>query len=86
MSLSLSILTVFQSFFNSILNRLQLPNVIMGIVFAVVGIAFATLAKRIARIVRKKNDIPDDDKVMITLKVIGLVCLFIALLVLVFKN
>lgn len=48
------------------------PEYILAIVFASVGIACALLAKRIARLVRKTDDIKPDDKVLLGMKIAGL--------------
>ncbi len=82
----LGIIDIVKTFFKNIATRLQLPSVIFAVVFAVVGLAFVFLAKRIARAVRKTNDIKDNDRVYITFKVIGLTMLFISLLIIVFSN
>ena len=84
-----NILGVFDTLletFNNLSKRLQLPSVIGGIVLAVVGLAVACFAKRLTRAIRKTNTVADNDKVLITIKTIGLVLMFTALLVLVFAN
>lgn len=79
-------LNVFDTFAENFVRRLQMPAIIVAIVFAVVGLALAILARRIARVVRKSNEINDSDSILITVKAIGLVCLFISVLIIVFRG
>lgn len=58
--------------------------VIVALVLCVFGVALAVLARRIARVIRKTNDISDNDKYYLTCKVIAAVLLFAALLIIVF--
>lgn len=66
-------------------QRLQLEKIYLGIVFAILGLASAMLARRIARVVRKTNNIEDNDKVMLTFKTIGLMLIFLALILMMIK-
>lgn len=81
----ISLLNNTSNFFTSLWERLQLVDVIVGICFAILGVAAAVLAKRITRVIRKKNDIPDNDKVLITIKTIALSFILVAFLILVFE-
>lgn len=83
-SLYLGVFDVLTNIFKTVTKRLQLPNVLAGMIFAMVGLAITILARRIARAVRKTNNIGDNDKLMISLKVIGLVFMFVALMVFLF--
>ena len=82
MSNLLGVLDVFIGIFTSVSERLQLPSVIIGIACAIIGLSIAILARRIVRIIRKNNNVPDDDKALIAFKAVGLVFLFAALMVL----
>ena len=53
------------------------PLVIVGLLFLAFGISFAVLARRIARVERQTNDIPDDDRVYVGFKIVGIVLLVI---------
>lgn len=79
------LLGAFRDFWNNFVNRISSPAVIVALVFAVVGLALAILANRIARAVRKSNEIDDKDPVLISFKVIGLVFLFVSVLIIVFR-
>jgi len=80
------LLNVFTDFWNNLVERLQVPTIIVALVFAIVGVAFAILARRIARVIRKTNDISDSDTVLISFKAVGLVCLFISVLIIIFRS
>lgn len=80
------LLNAFTDYWNDLIGRLQLPTVIAALVFAIVGVSFAILARRIARIFRKTNDISDSDTVLISFKAVGLVCLFISVLIIIFRS
>ena len=80
------LLNVFQTFGENFVRRIQMPAIIVALVFAVVGVSCAGLGRRVARVVRKSNEISDNDSVLITFKAIGLVCLFISVLIVVFRG
>ena len=67
--------------FVDLLTRLNQINVIIGIILAVVGLSVVFLAKRITVSVRKTDDVSDDDKVHVTLKIIGLILVIAGLIV-----
>lgn len=79
------LLGTFSTFWDNFVSRISAPAVIVALVFAIVGLASAILAKRIARAVRKSNEIDDKDPVLISFKVVGLVLLFVAVLIIVFR-
>ena len=81
-----NLLGVFQTFGENFVRPLQMPSIIIALVFAVIGVSLAVLGRRVARMVRKTNDIKDNDSVLITFKAIGLVCLFISVLIVVFRG
>ena len=69
----------------SLLERLTMSNVILGIVLAIVGLSFSLLATRFARMVRKTSHVDPNDRVVIIMKSFGLVLILIALIVIVIK-
>ncbi len=77
---------VFKTFGENFIKRIQMPSIIIALVFAILGISFAVLGRRVARVVRKSNEISDTDSVLITFKAIGLVFLFISVLIVVFRG
>lgn len=82
----MKLLNVFTDFWNNFIDRMQIPSVIVALVFAVVGVALAILARRIARVIRKTNDIQDNDSCLIAFKAVGLVCLFVSVLIIIFRS
>lgn len=80
------LLNIFQEFTDNFVRRIQMPSIIVALAFAIVGVALAVLARRIARVARKSNEIADNDAVLISLKAVGLVFLFVAVLIIVFRG
>ena len=80
------LLNIFQEFGENLIRRLQMPAVIVALAFAIIGVALAVLARRIARVVRKSNEIQENDSILISLKAIGLVFLFVSILIIVFRG
>ena len=65
---------------NELLKALGSMPVMMGIILAALGIALAILSKRVARAVRKTNEIEEDDKIVLGIRVVGLVFALVALI------
>lgn len=76
---------VIVGFFDNLLNRLKLTDVIIALCIAVVGVAMAVLARRITRVFRKRDNVADNDRILITLKATSLILIFVAFLILVFE-
>ena len=57
---------------DTIMEYLSQTTVIIGVSLLVIGLAIAMLSKRITRIARKSNDIQEDDRLLLFLRVIGL--------------
>jgi len=69
----------------SLLERLTMTNVILGILLAIVGLSFSLLATRIARMVRKTSLVDPNDRVIIIMKSFGLVLILLALIIIVIQ-
>jgi hypothetical protein len=80
------LLNVFTDFWNNFVERIQIPAIIVALVFAIVGVSFAVLGRRIARVIRKTDDIKDTDNILIAFKAVGLVCLFVSVLIIIFRS
>ena len=80
------LLNIFKEFGENFIRRIQMPSIIIALSFAIVGVALAVLARRIARVVRKEDKVADNDAVLISLKAVGLVFLFVAVLIIVFRG
>lgn len=61
-----------------------MPQVWIALILCIVGASLIILARRITRVAKKTNYIADNDKTMITIKCIGVVCLFVCIIILVF--
>ncbi len=71
--------------FVDLLTRLAMPNVITGLVLAALGLAITFLARKIARVVRKEKEIPNNDNVYLICKALGLVMICVALIVMIIQ-
>lgn len=71
--------------FSNLVDRLSKTHVIIGLVLAAIGFALSLLARRIAGYARKAEDralpVENNNKVYITIKAFGLVCLLVALII-----
>lgn len=74
----------FIDFWDGFVTKLQSPFVWLAIVFAIVGITVAILAKRIARLIKKKNEIADNDGAFITFKIVALLFVIASVLIFIF--
>lgn len=61
-----------------------MPQVWVALILCIVGASLIILARRITRVAKKTNFIADNDKTMITIKCVGVVCLFVCIIILVF--
>ena len=79
------LLDVFKNFWNSLVTRLSMVEIIFAIAFASVGLALAIIAKRVAITVRKTEEIDEKDPILIGFKAAGLACLFVSVLIIVIR-
>ncbi len=78
-------LNVFKEFWDNLIARLSMPSMIFALVFAILGVALAIIARKVAVVVRKTDDIDEKDPVMIGFKAAGLACLFVSILIIVIR-
>ena len=78
-------LNVFTDFWDSFVKRLSSPPTIFAIVFAIIGVSLAIIARRVAVAIRKTDDIDEKDPIMIGFKIAGLACLFVSVLIIVIR-
>lgn len=64
----------------------SMPQVWVAMILCVLGISMVILARRITRVAKKTDFVADNDRTMITLKCIGIVCLFLCIIILVFMK
>lgn len=74
----------FTEFWDSFYPRLKTTEIIIAMVLAVVGLTIAILARRITRAIKQKNDIPNEDKTLIIIKIIALLFLVASALLFIF--
>ena len=79
------LLGTFKDFWTNFIARISTVEMIVAICFAVVGVSLAIIARKITRAFRKVDEIEDNDSLYISLKVVGLVCLFVAILIIIFR-
>ena len=65
---------------SELMKALSSMPVIMGIVLATIGIALAILSKRIARAIRQTAELNEDDKIVLGIRVAGLIFALVALI------
>ena len=75
----------FMLLFVDLLTRLAMPNVITGLILAALGLAITFLARKIARVIRKEKEIPNNDNVYLICKALGLVMICVALIVMIIQ-
>ena len=57
----------------SVLDYICQTNVIIGLSLVIIGVVVAMLATRIARVVRKTNEISTNDSVVLAMRILGFV-------------
>ncbi len=80
------LLGVFQEFWDGFVMRLQMPAVIVAVILAAVGLGLALVGRKAAEVGRKTKEIEDDDSIMITFKVVGMLLLFVSVAIIVFRG
>ena len=69
----------------TLIDMILRPATITSIILMMFGLALCFLATRITRAVRKSKNVSSDDKVLLTVKVIGIVLLLLGLIVMIFN-
>lgn len=67
----------------NLLEHLQKPNVLVAIILAILGVFLALIAKRAARAFRHVKEIKDDDAIMVSMKIVGLLLILVGLILMV---
>ncbi|MBE5746026.1 MAG: hypothetical protein E7359_01930 [Clostridiales bacterium] len=70
----------------TLLETLTKVEFLTSIILGSIGLAIICLAKRITKTIRKTNFIMPDDKIFITIKVVGLILVVIAFIVLMISS
>ena len=72
------------SVWENFVKWLSMPTVWVALLLFIVGASLVFLARRITRVIRKTNSIDDNDKKMLSIKIIGVVMMFVGLMIVVF--
>ncbi len=64
---------------NNFLDLLMKTNSIIAIILATVGVTLACVANRVARAIRKTDDLGERDNIVIGMKCVGLIMIIVAL-------
>ena len=64
----------------SLMEWLENPLAVLGVVLAAVGLATAFIAKRITKAIRHQDTIASNDKIYVSLCLFGLVLVLVALI------
>lgn len=70
---------------SSLIDRLKLPNVLTGLILAILGISLSFLAKKITQVIRGEKELKDNDKVFLSIKAFALVMILVALILMVIQ-
>ena len=74
--------TTKSSFWSDFIGKFSYAWMWFAVIFAIIGVTLLILAKRIARIVKQRNNIEDNDGAYITFLVVA--CMFIVASVIIF--
>lgn len=79
------LLNVFKNFWNNLIARLSMPSMLFAIGFAILGVSLGIIARKVAVVVRKTNEIDNKDPIMIGIQSVGVACLFVSILIIVIR-
>ena len=79
------LLNVFKNFWNNLIARLSMPSMLFAIGFAILGVSLGVIARKVAVVVRKTNEIDNKDPIMIGIQSVGVACLFVSILIIVIR-
>lgn len=74
----------FINFWNNLVAKVSTITVIIAICFIIVGLSLTILADRSAGISRRKRNLPESDRTIVFLKVLGILLVFMAFLIFIF--
>lgn len=70
---------------NTLLEFLQIPNVIVGLILAMLGLALSTLAKKITKVVRRVDKVSEKDPIYYCLLGFALCLILVGLILTIFN-
>ena len=69
------------AFFNELISYLKEPSIIIGLVLVMIGLVCVLLSARIVRTVRKVEQVESNDKMLLGIRIIGLLFMIVGLVV-----
>ncbi len=69
------------SFFNELVNYLKEPSIIIGLILVLIGLVCVLLSARIVRTVRKVDEVESNDRMLLAIRIVGLVLIIVGLVV-----
>lgn len=81
-----AIIEVLKIYIENFSTQLNLYRIAGALVIAISGLSMTILARRLTRVFKRRNDIDDEDKFMLTLKAFGFILIFAALLMVIFQS
>ena len=66
---------------DNLIARLSMPSMLFAIGFAILGVSLGIIARKVAVVVRKTNEIDNKDPIMIGIQSVGVACLFVSILI-----
>ena len=72
---------MLSTFYNELWNYLKQPNVIIGLALIIIGLVCVILSARIVRTVRKVDVVENNDRMLLAIRIVGLVLMIIGFVV-----
>ena len=72
---------MLSTFYNELWNYLKQPNVIIGLALIIIGLVCVILSARIVRTVRKVDVVENNDRMLLPMRIVGLVVMIIGFVV-----
>ena len=69
------------AFFNELIKYLKEPSIIIGLVLVLIGLVCVLLSARIVRTVRKVDQVENNDKMLLVIRIVGLLFMSVGLVV-----
>lgn len=70
---------------NTLLEFLQIPNVIVGLILAMLGLALSILAKKITKVIRRVDKVSEKDPIYYCLLGFALCLILVGLILTIFN-
>ena len=69
------------AFFNELIKYLKEPSIIIGLVLVLIGLVCVLLSARIVRTVRKVDQVENNDKMLLVIRIVGFLFMIVGLVV-----